>query len=223
MKRDYVAVIYDRQARPVTKYPDQLAEYLCYRFSIARGSKLLDVGFGRGDFLRAFARRGLEVAGVDQSTAALEGCADLPVSRCNAGAEPLPFADASFDVVFHKSLLEHLDNPEPLMDETMRVLKPGGRLIALVPDWISQMGIYYDDHTHRRPYTTVGLHDLMVMTGFDECRAELFYQLPAVWNNHALRLVSRCLRLFVHAEHRPRSAFVRWSVELMILGTGVRP
>ena len=68
MKRDYVAVIYDRQARPVTKYPDQLAEYLCQRFSIARGSKLLDVGFGRGDFLRAFARRGVEVAGVEPAS-----------------------------------------------------------------------------------------------------------------------------------------------------------
>ena len=220
MKRDYVAVIYDRQARPVTKYPDQLAEYLCQRFSIARGSKLLDVGFGRGDFLRAFARRGVEVAGVDQSTAALEGCADLSVSRCNAGAEPLPFADASFDVVFHKSLLEHLGNPEPLMDETMRVLKAGGQLISLVPDWISQMAIYYDDHTHRRPYTTVGLRDLIVMTGFEDAQAELFYQLPAVWNRPALRLFSRLLQVFVRPEHRPKAPFVRWSVELMILGTG---
>jgi len=223
VKRDYVAVIYDKKARPVTQYPDRLAEYLCQRFSIAQKSKLLDVGFGRGDFLRAFARRGLEVAGVDQSTAALEGCADLPVSRCNVGAEPLPFADASFDIVFHKSLLEHLNNPEPLMDETIRVLKPGGRLVALVPDWISQKSIYYDDHTHQRPYTAVGLRDLMVITGFEGCEAELFYQLPPLWKYPFLKKFSRVIQLLVRPEHRPKIPYIRWSVELMILGSGKKP
>lgn len=223
MKRDYVAVIYDKQSRPVTRYPDQLAAHLCERFGISATARLLDVGFGRGDFLRAFARRGMQVAGVDQSESALSECADLEVKPCVAGREPLPFADSSFDVVFHKSLLEHLDDPERLMDETMRVLKPGGRLIALVPDWISQMAIYYDDHTHRRPYTTVGLRDLMTMTGFADVQAELFFQLPAVWDNPALRLVSRLLQCFVRPEHRPKSAFVRWSVELMVLGTGTKP
>lgn len=223
MKHDYVEVVYNRQVRPITKYPDQLAKYLCNRFSIAPGIKLLDIGFGRGDFLRAFARLGLNVAGVDQSAAALKECNDLLVARCNAGKEPLPYPDASFNVVFHKSLLEHLDDPEPLMDETMRILKPGGLLIMLVPDWISQMGIYYDDHTHRRPYTTVGLQDLISMAGFEASKAEIFYQLPEVWNNPALRLVARCLQFFVRAEQRPKSEFVRWSVELMILGSGVRP
>lgn len=172
--------------------------------------------------MRAFGRRGLQVAGVDQSEAALKECGDLEVKQCVAGLEPLPFPDASFDVVFHKSLLEHLDDPEPLMDQTMRVLRRGGYLITLVPDWISQMGIYYDDHTHRRPYTATGLRDLMVMTGFAGVQVELFYQLPVVWKNPALRLISRILRFFVRPEHRPKSTFVRWSVELMILGAGTK-
>lgn len=52
MKRDYVAVIYDRQARPVTKYPDQLAEYLCHRFSIARKVNSSTSVSGGGTFAR---------------------------------------------------------------------------------------------------------------------------------------------------------------------------
>jgi SAM-dependent methyltransferase len=223
MKKDYVSVIYDTDTRPVTEYPDELAAHLVSLFGLQSGQRLLDVGFGRGDFLRAFARCVLHVSGVDRSPSALQGCSDLDVHACNAASDPLPFRDGAFDVVFHKSLLEHLDDPEPLMEETLRVLRPGGRLIALVPDWVSQMGIYYDDHTHRRPYTSVGLRDLMVMTGFQNAQADLFYQLPVVWRWPAVKLLSRCLQLLVRPEHRPRSAFVRWSVELMILGTGIKP
>ena len=222
MKKDYVSVIYDTATRPVTQYPDQLAAHLASLFGLQAGQRFLDVGFGRGDFLRAFARRGLQVSGVDQSVSALQGCSDLDVHACNAGSDPLPFPDDAFDVVFHKSLLEHLENPEPLMDETLRVLKPGGRLIVLVPEWISQMGIYYDDHTHRRPYTVVGLRDLMVICGFQDVQAEVFYQLPLLWRYGFLKIVSRILQTLVRAEHRPRSSFVRWSVELMVLGTGIK-
>lgn len=223
MKKDYVSVIYDTTTRPVTQYPDQLASHLANRFGMKPGQQLLDVGFGRGDFLRAFARVGLKVSGVDQSPSALESCADLDVHSCCAGRDQLPFPDESFDIVFHKSLLEHLDDPEPLMEETLRVLRPGGRLIVLVPDWISQMGIYFDDHTHRRPYTQVGLKDLLVICGFQDVHAELFHQLPVLWKHPSLKIVSRLLRGVVRPEHRPKSSFVRWSVELMILGAGVKP
>lgn len=223
MKQDYVAVIYNKEARPVTTYPDELAEHLALRFSISAGSRLLDVGYGRGDFLAAFHRRGIVVAGVDQSPFAIENCKDFDVHLCNVAEGKLPFADASFDVVFHKSLLEHLVDPEPLMAETLRILKPGGRLIAMVPDWMSQIKIYYDDHTHCRPYTVVGLRDLMEICGFDKTEAEIFYQLPILWKHPALVYLSRVLQLFVRAEHRPKAPFVRWSVELMVLATGIKP
>jgi SAM-dependent methyltransferase len=223
MKKDYVSAIYDKKLRPVTRYPDQLAAHLASKYRLKTGQRFLDIGFGRGDFLRAFGRLGLQVSGVDKSSSALDGCSDLDVHRWFAGGGPLPFADDTFDVVFHKSLLEHLEDPEPLMEQTLRVLKSGGRLIAMVPDWISQMGIYYDDHTHRRPYTAVGLRDLMNMGGFQDIKTELFYQIPWVWKFPPVRLVCRLIQCFVRPEYRPKSSFVRWSVELMILGTATKP
>ena len=49
---------------------------------------------------------------------------------------PLPFADASWDYVFHEHLIEHLpfDGGLRLLEECRRVLRPGGKLRVASPD-----------------------------------------------------------------------------------------
>jgi phosphoethanolamine N-methyltransferase len=48
---------------------------------------------------------------------------------------PLPFADGSFDVVFSKDAMVHIENKEALFAEIFRVLRPGGWVAA--SDWMS--------------------------------------------------------------------------------------
>jgi SAM-dependent methyltransferase len=45
----------------------------------------------------------------------------------------MPFRDGSFDVVFHQGLLEHFRDAQPIVTENARVLRPGGTLVADVP------------------------------------------------------------------------------------------
>ena len=52
----------------------------------------------------------------------------------NIEKEPLPFADNCFDVIFSKSVVEHIYNPDIFFKEAIRVLKPG-LLLTLTPDW----------------------------------------------------------------------------------------
>jgi cyclopropane fatty-acyl-phospholipid synthase-like methyltransferase len=73
-QRDYVAVVYNEQDRPFTAYPDELARYLWNRYSIQPGTKVLDIGCGRGEFLRGFMRCGAKGYGVDRSRAAETLC-----------------------------------------------------------------------------------------------------------------------------------------------------
>jgi SAM-dependent methyltransferase len=67
------------------------------------------------------------------------GLADrITLRRVEAG--PLPFADASFDVVFSKDSLVHVPDKRALYAEAERVLRPGGHLA--VSDWLSAPGAH---------------------------------------------------------------------------------
>jgi ubiquinone/menaquinone biosynthesis C-methylase UbiE len=50
----------------------------------------------------------------------------------------LPYADASFDLVTMLAVLEHLDQPEAILREIHRVLRPGGELVLTVPSKAAQ-------------------------------------------------------------------------------------
>jgi ubiquinone/menaquinone biosynthesis C-methylase UbiE len=101
------------------------------------GTTLLEVGIGRGEFLRHCAERGAVVSGIDYSEAALEIArstlrefteADLRVADC----KELPFEADSFDRVYAGDVLEHqdIDDGAVMLREMHRVLRPGGFLLV---------------------------------------------------------------------------------------------
>ncbi len=220
--RGYIDVIYDEKVRPHTEYPLQLCKCLFYRFKMNRGDKLLDVGCGRGDFLKGFKDLELDVCGLDNEKSHSQILKDIEVRYANIENESFPFESHIFDVVFSKSVIEHLFDPENFMRECYRILKPGGRIIIMTPDWISQMKTFFDDYTHRQPYTVTAVEDFLNIFGFKEVSSEVFYQLPILWKYPLLKILSSILRLFVPVTTKSRIKFVRWSVELMILGTGTK-
>ena len=78
------------------------------------------------------------------------------------------FGGAEFDVVFASNLLEHLDRAAAsrLLSEAMRVLRPGGRLILLQPNFRLQPGRYFDDFTHVAIFTDQSLSDYLAAGGW---------------------------------------------------------
>ncbi len=99
-------------------------------------SKILDVGTGRGGFIKTINEINSnysEIVGIDISENALkiarEGFDDKRISFLNMNATKMSFDDESFDVVCLSNSLHHLDELQYTIDEMERVLAPKGYLI----------------------------------------------------------------------------------------------
>jgi ubiquinone/menaquinone biosynthesis C-methylase UbiE len=96
----------------------------------------LDAGCGTGFLSFELAARGHRVTGVDFAPAMLTEARRKAAERAvsvrfeEADAEHLPFPDASFDLAISRHLLWTLPHPEVAIDEWIRVLRPGGRLVV---------------------------------------------------------------------------------------------
>jgi SAM-dependent methyltransferase len=104
------------------------------RFVGGPGRRVLDLGCRYGALTRVYAE-GNEVVGVDVDREALAEASKLGIETRWADVdEPLPFPDGSFDVVVAGELFEHVRDPERLVAEVKRVLRPGGIFVASVPN-----------------------------------------------------------------------------------------
>ena len=100
----------------------------------------------------------------------------------------------------------------------MRVLKKGGLLITLTPDWESNYKKFYDDFTHRSPFTTISLKDVYELNNFKDVNTFKFRQLPIVWKYPLLNYFCSFISIFIPV--RVTNKFLRWSRELMLIGVG---
>ena len=98
------------------------------------GRRVLDLGCRYGALTQAYAA-GNDVVGVDVDREALAEAAKLGIETHWADVdEPLPFGDASFDVVVAGELLEHVRDPHRVVDDAQRLLRPGGTFVGSVPN-----------------------------------------------------------------------------------------
>ena len=102
---------------------------------IARIGSMLDFGCGCGRVVRHWANLPTEVHGCDYNTGLVDWCRRrLPFARfeTNGLAPPLPYADASFELVYALSVFTHLPRTlqQQWMGELARVLTPNGYLIV---------------------------------------------------------------------------------------------
>ena len=127
----------------------QVAKRRTYELlEIREGSRILDVGCGTGDDVRAMAQMvgsGGKVVGVDNSemmiTEAIQRSQGLflPVEFRQTDATDLPFDDASFSCVRAERVLQHLDEPFRALAEMVRVAEQGARIVVFDPDWATAL------------------------------------------------------------------------------------
>lgn len=150
----------------------------------ARGD-LLDVGCGAMPYAPLFAGRVLRYWGTD-----LYGSPDLGDARpvAFARAEAQPFRDGTFDTVLALAMFSYLPEPQRMLAEVHRVLRPGGVLLLEC----IQMAPLYPLHVDYYRYTRHGAAYVLQAAGFE---AVEFIAIGGLWARVGLSLIAPLNRL----------------------------
>ena len=186
---------YDRLARQYDhrwhSYVSQTLGRAIEATRLSGTERILDVGCGTGEFERMALARfpHLAMTGIDIApgmiTVAQEKLADQSQARFGiATAERLPFALETFDVVVCANVLHHVQDLQPVLQEFLRVLRPGGRLVLVdwcLDFWHCRLMHYWLRLSH--PHYTqmprlVELRDILGKLGVTIDRAAHFIAMP---------------------------------------------
>jgi len=214
---DYTETIYNKKDKPYTDYPPKLAKYLYDRFNMKGKDILLDIGCGRGEYSDLFQQMGIGVYGIDREKNSYYTKFVIDIEN-----EIIPIGSCKFDFIFCKSLIEHLHNSDNLIKECYRILKKGGVLIIMTPDWNKQSGVFYDDPTHVHPYSREGIRDLLKMYNFENVESEIFYHYPPAWKFPILNKIrlSLPIKFAKWLTYATGIKYFRWMNDSTVLGVG---
>lgn len=163
------------------------------------GSRVLDLGCGRGVMLTRLADQGFEVHGADISEEATRGVDPRAEIRIAPNLAAAGYPDDFFDLVIVWHVLEHLRDPASTLKEIRRILRPGGRLIVAVPNFSSLQArlsgrnwFHLDLPRHLYHFPLKGLERLLVSAGFEvlDCHHFSLRQNPFGWIQSALNGLS---------------------------------
>ena len=225
--KNYIDVVYESNKKPFTSYPEKLIKLLAKRYNLKKESKILEMGCGRGELLNEFTKLGMNGCGIDLSDFAKDYCNNAEIKVVDISKDPVPYLDNSFDIVFSKSFIEHFYYPEEIFKEAYRILKPSGILINLTPEWNYIYKSFYDDYTHRTPFTKKSLEDIHHVTGFKNVEVQSFKQLPILWSDNLIirssfSILSEITRLLIPEKFRMNNKWFRFSKELMLLSSATK-
>jgi SAM-dependent methyltransferase len=188
------------------------------------GGPLLDLGCGKGAFLKGLHATGLgDLRGCDGH--AFDGVSSAPFKFIKADLNArLPFVDQQFEVVTAIEVVEHLENPRHLAREIHRILKPGGHAIVTTPNnecltsllSLNMRGFFSAFSDQNYPAHITSLLEVDLRRVFGECG---FEGVQVKWSNKG-----RVPASGLHWQRLSRKIFrgKRFSDQIMIKGTRAR-
>jgi SAM-dependent methyltransferase len=128
------------------------------------GKKVLEIGCGYGMVLTTGRKKfNAEMYGIEpgeQFQGAFSVCRELLEEQGLSAefvkkgvGEQIPFENNFFDIVYSSNVLEHVQDPPRVLAEAVRVLKPGGVMVCVVPNygswWEGHYGFFFPPHSPR--------------------------------------------------------------------------
>ncbi|GIU82978.1 MAG: class I SAM-dependent methyltransferase [Acidobacteria bacterium] len=152
------------------------------------GGKLLEIGCGRGWFLKIMKNWGWKAIGVETNPASARfGREKFGVEILEGQLEEQNFPDNSFDFIVMRHVFEHVSDPVKILEECKRILKPGGALALAMPNGKSLgsrwFGKYWRGLTppwHLHLFNPKSLKILLEESGYQNVKVRTL-SFPAHW------------------------------------------
>ncbi|MCZ6829956.1 MAG: class I SAM-dependent methyltransferase [Gammaproteobacteria bacterium] len=166
---------YQRRFQASADYRDQVWKKILeaqLQSLVGEDQIVLDLGCGWGEFSRNVAAKQKFAMDLNADAAShLDAATEFLHQDCS---QAWPLAENSLDVVFSSNFIEHLPDKEALertLEQALRCLKPGGRIILLGPNIRYVAGAYWDYWDHHIPLTDKSLAELLSLKGFEVCHS----------------------------------------------------
>ena len=131
----------------------------------------LEVGPGQGAIADLAREAGYRYRAIEASELLIAEMRGRGIEVQQAFTPPFPEPDLSFDIVYADQVLEHMsgiDAAREFVAEAHRVLRPGGVLFVVVPDYLAERGFFWDiDYTHNFVTTERRVKQLFYDGGFE--------------------------------------------------------
>ena len=157
--------------------------------------KTFDLGCGRGEWLELMLEAGFDAFGVDLDEGMLEACRalSLPAAQGDAVAHLAALPDDSHAVISAFHVVEHISFTQlrQVVEDALRVLKPGGLLIMETPNpenIVVGTSNFYLDPTHQRPIPSLLLSFLTEHQGFARTKVLRLQESPTLLQQQVLSL-----------------------------------
>jgi arabinofuranan 3-O-arabinosyltransferase len=104
------------------------------------GALVLDVGGGPGYFAAEFRQAGATYLGIDPGVGDFAAVGAAVTGMVRGSGTALPIRSGAVDVCYSSNVLEHVATPEAMLDEMLRVTRPGGTIFVSFTPWLSPWG-----------------------------------------------------------------------------------
>jgi 2-polyprenyl-3-methyl-5-hydroxy-6-metoxy-1,4-benzoquinol methylase len=217
--KNYLKIAYSEEEKPKSDYPSLLMRHLFHDLLGVKNGVVVDVGCGTGDQLKSINELGFDVIGLDQEK---KQCDDnLDYRQCNIIKNAFPVDDNVANIVFCKSVIEHLHiyQIDHFFSEMKRICKPGGCILISTPDWSYNFRSFYDEFTHCTPFTSRSINHCFQMNGIAQVVTYSLIPLPITWNSAVMRLLANIINFL--SPPRKWGKWCRWSQERQLIAYGI--
>lgn len=194
------------------------ARWIITQLQAKSGEKIVDLGCGNGYYLYLLDNvpiKNLSVVGIDSDANALQAVNGYVHNRninlIKTDLERIPYPDNNFDKAIMSEVIEHVENPDKVLAEIRRVLKPDGTLLLTTPNinypffwdpvnWFLQRvfhthiksgfwaGIW---NQHLRLYTKDQISELIIENGFIIDQLDSLTQWCLPFNHYLVNFIAR--------------------------------